>query len=122
MLRAVRSDRLARLEDGVWVTRCLHCRSRVGVRSDGAPLGSATLEHVVPRSWFDSAVAAEFVALVGGPEEPRNLAVACARCNQQKGRRHDARGPRDARAREVVERLLARRLERYLEAERPSPE
>src|SRR5215207_6195232 len=114
MLRAVRTDRLARLEDGVWVTRCLHCRSRVGVRADGAPLGSATLEHVVPRSWFDSAIAAEFEALVGGPEAARNLAVACARCNQQKGRRHDARGPRDARAREVIERLLAGRLERYL--------
>ena len=47
--------------------------------------------------------------------DPRNLAVACARCNQQKGRRHDARGPRDPRAREVVGHLLARRLERYLD-------
>jgi 5-methylcytosine-specific restriction endonuclease McrA len=115
MLRAARSDRLARLEDGVWVTRCLHCRSRLGVRADGAALGSATLEHVVPRSWADAPAAASLWALAGGPEDARNLALACARCNQQKGRRHDARGPGDTRAREVVERLLALRLERYVD-------
>ncbi len=114
MLRAVRSDRLAHLEDGVWVTRCLHCRSRVGVRADGTALGSATLEHVVPRSWADTPAAATLWALAGAPEDARNLAVACARCNQQKGRRHDARGPGDQRAREIVERLLATRLERYV--------
>jgi len=116
MLWAVRTDRLARLEDGVWVTRCLHCRSRLGVRADGVPLGSATLEHVVPRSWVDAPSAAALWALAGSPEDPRNLALACARCNQQKGRRHDARGPGDARAREIVARLLATRLERYIDA------
>ena len=115
MLRAARTDRLARLEDGVWVTRCLHCRSRLSVRADGAALGSVTLEHVVPRSWADAPTAASLWALAGGPDDARNLALACAQCNQQKGRRHDARGPGDARAREVVERLLALRLERYLE-------
>ena len=112
MLRAVRSDRLARLEDGVWVTRCLHCRSPLSVRGDGAALGSATLEHVVPRSWADERSAADLWVIAGGPDDPRNLAVACARCNQQKGRRHDARGPNGARAREIVERLLATRIER----------
>ena len=119
MLRAVRTDRLARFDDGVWVTRCLHCRSQLGVRTDGAPLGSASLEHVVPRSWVDAPSAAGLWALAGGPEDPRNLALACARCNQQKGRRHDARGPGDARARAIVDRLLATRLERYIETAEP---
>jgi len=119
MLRAVRTDRLARLEDGIWVTPCLHCRSRLGVRADGAPLGSASLEHVVPRSWADAPSADGLWALAGGIEDPRNLALACARCNQQKGRRQDAQGASGARAREIVERLLATRLERYIEAAEP---
>ena len=119
MLRAVQTDRLARFEDGIWVTRCLHCRSRLGVRADGAALGSASLEHVVPRSWADAPSAAGLWALAGSPDDPRNLALACARCNQQKGRRHDARGPADARAREIVERLLATRLDRYVPATEP---
>jgi HNH endonuclease len=55
------------------------------------------------------------VAGLEGPSDARNLALACARCNQQKGRGPDAAGPGDARARAIVRTLLDRRAERYIE-------
>lgn len=115
LIVAAQTDAKARKSGDVWLTRCLHCGSQVGVREDGVPLGTTTLEHIVPRSWFGARAAAELVALVSEPDNPRNLALACARCNQQKGRSHDAHGPTDARAMTVVGRLLQQRLERYVE-------
>lgn len=113
--RALATDRRARRLGDVWVAPCLHCRAQVGITDAGEPIGTTTLEHIVPRSWFDHPAAADLVADVGTPDDPRNLALACARCNQQKGRTHDARGPRDARARQVVRSLLAARLERFVD-------
>jgi 5-methylcytosine-specific restriction endonuclease McrA len=113
LLVAARSDSRAQRTGDGWITRCLHCGSQVGVRDDGVPLGTTTVEHIVPRSWFGRRGAEEVVALVETAASPRNLALACARCNQQKGRTHDARGPEDARAVEVVKRLLHKRLARY---------
>ena len=101
-------------DDGDLETRCLHCRRRLHVRADGQPLGSATLEHVVPQAWFGKRAAATLVAQVGDdPDDPRNLAIACAGCNHGKGVRHDARGPGDERARAVIAGLLERRLARW---------
>ncbi|HEY8535799.1 MAG TPA: HNH endonuclease [Vicinamibacterales bacterium] len=114
---ALATDRRARKTGELWVTRCLHCRAQVGLTASGAPIGTTTIEHIVPRSWFGHPAAADLVAIVGSPDDPRNLALACARCNQQKGRTHDARGPRDARAREVVRALLHARLERFVQME-----
>lgn len=100
--------------DGDRETRCLHCRRRLRVSAEGAPLGSATLEHVVPQAWFGKRAASALVALVGGdPDDARNLALACAGCNHGKGVRHDARGPGDERARAVITALLERRLARW---------
>lgn len=114
LLVAAQTDALAVLDDGIWSTRCLHCRSALQVRDDGEPLGLATLEHVVPQAWFRRRAAAALTAQVGDDaDNPRNLALACARCNHDKGKGHDARGPGDARAREVVEALLATRLSRW---------
>lgn len=113
LIVAARTDTKARRHGDAWLTRCLHCGSQVGVRDDGKPIGTTTLEHIVPRSWFASRAAAPLIASVGAADDPRNLALACARCNQQKGRTHDANGPRDLRAVEVVEHLIARRLARY---------
>ena len=114
-LTALRTDALARTEaDGAWSTRCLHCRTRLHVAADGAPQGHASLEHVVPSAWFGKRAAAPLTAQVGSaPDDARNLAVACARCNQDKGKGPDARGPADARAFEVVAGLLGRRLTRW---------
>jgi 5-methylcytosine-specific restriction endonuclease McrA len=83
-----------------WVGRCIHCNARLVIDSDGETGALATIEHIVPRSQ-------------GGTDAPENLAMACARCNHEKGRRHDARGARDARAAEVLAKLQAKRRERW---------
>ena len=114
---AAETDSRARLVHDIWQTRCLHCRAVVTVTHDGVPLGSTTLEHIVPRSWFGRRQAAAMTDALAGPEDPLNLALACARCNQQKGRGPDADGPSNERARTIVARLLAARRERF----RPDP-
>lgn len=113
-LRALETDALAAFETDGWVTRCLHCRTRLHVDADGTPCGHASLEHVVPRAWFGKRAAASLVARVGDdPDDARNLAVACARCNQDKGKGPDARGPVDARAFAIVSALVDRRMARW---------
>lgn len=113
-LRALRTDAQAALRDGVWETRCLHCRSRLHARADGEALGNATLEHVVPQAWFGKRAAAALTAQVGDDAaDARNLALACAGCNHGKGKSHDMRGPTDSRARDVVQALLDARLARW---------
>ena len=100
--------------DGTWTTRCLHCRTRLQVAADGEALGASSLEHVVPQAWFGLRAAAGLTAQVGEDrDDPRNLAVACRRCNQDKGKGPDARGPQDPRSHEVVAMLLSKRLARW---------
>lgn len=113
--RALDTDTEARAEHGLRHTRCLHCRAHLTAAADGEPLGPTTLEHVVARSWFGHRSAADLTAGLTGPDDPRNLALACARCNQQKGRSHDAAGPGDARARVIVAGLLSKRMKRFCE-------
>ncbi len=84
----------------VWVGKCLHCNSKLMVSAEGEPLGPVTIEHILPRAH-------------GGTDEPENLALACARCNFQKGFRHDVKRKGDARAAEVVAFLLERRRARW---------
>ncbi len=112
LLAAVRSDRCAEPVASGWITRCLHCRSRVGISATGEPDPGTTLEHVVPRSWFGRRAATPLTEGLEGPDDPANLALACARCNQGKGKGPDAAGPSDPRAREVVAQLLATRRTR----------
>ena len=115
LLRSVLdSDRDATRVDDEWHTRCLHCRTRLTLTAGGAPIGDASLEHIVPRSWFGLRAAAPFTDTLAGADDVRNLAVACARCNQQKGCGPDQRGPHDAGARDVIARLLARRQARFV--------
>lgn len=105
----VETDSTAERSDGVWRARCLHCRTSLLIREDGEPLDGATLEHIIPRAWFEKRSAASLIADLDGPDDPRNLALACARCNQSKGHGHDKNGPGDMRAREVISSLLQRR-------------
>ncbi|AXK72501.1 HNH endonuclease [Lysobacter sp. TY2-98] len=113
-LLALATYREAQLDGEVWSTRCLHCRTRLQVAVDGAALGASSLEHVVPQAWFGKRAAAGLTARVGNaPDDARNLAVACVRCNQDKGKGPDARGPADARAHDVVASLLDTRLARW---------
>lgn len=82
--------------------KCIHCQRKLVLRMDGAPLNGATLEHIVPKNH-------------GGNDDLENLAIACARCNSEKGLRHDHKPIEDAKARAVVERLLERRRARMRE-------
>lgn len=82
----------------VWVGKCIHCNTRLVVADDGRSLGEATLEHVWPETQ-------------GGTNDVQNLAVACGRCNREKGKRHDHRGGEKLEA--VVALLRERRMERW---------
>lgn len=113
-LLAIKTDAEASLIDKVWDTRCLHCRARLQVRNDGQAMGHSTLEHVIPQAWFGERAAKTLCSHVGGDaNDPRNLALACTRCNHDKGKSHDARGPNDIRAVEVISALLERRNARW---------
>ena len=80
--------------------KCIHCQKKLTLANDGTPLNGATLEHIVPRNH-------------GGTDDLENLASACARCNAEKGLRHDHKRRNDPKLREIVERLQARRRERF---------
>ncbi|MEM7245962.1 MAG: HNH endonuclease [Acidobacteriota bacterium] len=86
----------------LWQGKCLHCNSPMLTTTDGELLGHASIEHVLPRHH-------------GGGDDLENLALACDSCNQQKGSRHDHRRPDDPRAREVIEKLAAKRMKRWRE-------
>ena len=80
--------------------KCIHCQRKLQLRVDGAALNGATLEHIVPKNH-------------GGTDDVENLAIACARCNAEKGLRHDHKRADDPRVREVIERLAERRRWRF---------
>ena len=84
---------------GTWVGKCIHCRRKLGLDADGTSQGTATLEHITPRTH-------------GGTNTLDNLAIACARCNTQKGRKLDILPLKDARLQNVIRILTERRLAR----------
>lgn len=88
----------------VWVGKCIHCNRRLVIDEDGTPLGQATIEHILPRNH-------------GGNDEVENLALACAGCNFEKGRRHDIRRASDPRLMEIVDRLREIRRKRWRDPE-----
>jgi len=103
LLRAAESDNTferTRLRGGEsWVGRCIHCQSKIVVPiADGEP-ASATLEHILPKHH-------------GGTDDPDNLALACARCNQGKGKRLDHRRLDDPTLASVIATLQERRRQR----------
>jgi 5-methylcytosine-specific restriction endonuclease McrA len=87
------------------VGQCIHCRTKVSVPLDPDEPAHATLEHILPQSH-------------GGDDTPANLAVACQRCNQGKGKRLDHRRLTDPTLQQVIALLQARRRHRL----RPAPE
>ena len=84
----------------VWQGKCIHCQSPLWVDVKGRPGPGVTLEHIVPTS-------------LGGGNGCDNLALACARCNQQKGSRLDVLGLNHPRLQAVVETLQCRRRRRW---------
>jgi 5-methylcytosine-specific restriction endonuclease McrA len=81
------------------VGKCIHCQSKLVLDLTGRPLSSASLEHIVPRTH-------------GGTDALDNLAIACRRCNLEKGYRLDPRPRSDPKLGEVIETLRRRRRER----------
>jgi 5-methylcytosine-specific restriction endonuclease McrA len=114
-LLALETDSQAESGDAIWLTKCLHCRAKLFFKQDGEPLGNGSLEHVVPKSWFEQSGARELCTGLTSPDDPRNLALACRRCNNQKGYGPDLAGPHDDRAYEVVQMLQRKRLDRWRE-------
>lgn len=118
MRLAAVTDRSCRQDGDFLHVRCLHCRSWLVLSVDGRVTSAVTLEHVVPQSWFlkPRAVKLLFASISEqAPEsanDPRNLALACAGCNQAKGRSHD-RTPYAERAHAVVRALWQTRMARY---------
>lgn len=84
--------------DQVWVGKCIHCNARMTVDLTGNT--AFTVEHIVPK-------------YAGGNDDPRNLALACGNCNNEKGVRHDTHVGKGGRADQVVQGLKERRAERW---------
>lgn len=83
----------------VWQGKCIHCRAALVVDVARPNAGSATIEHIVPQG-------------LGGGHGPENLALACARCNNQKGARLDPLGLDHPRLQAVVHTLQLERAKR----------
>lgn len=103
VLEIVRTDSTFSLHDsGDWVGKCIHCNSKLVVDPDG--MTSATIEHIDP------------LCNDGSRSDVRNLALACSRCNNEKGIRHDRRAGCGGRADDVIAALQARRNDRWRDA------
>lgn len=84
---------------GIWVGKCIHCGRKLGVTERGTT--GATIEHVLP------------LCAGGDPTDPKNLALACSGCNNEKGVRHDQHVGKGGRADEVITALQGKRLARW---------
>ena len=82
-----------------WKGKCIHCGTKLYVGLKGAT--DATIEHIKP------------LCDDGDPTDPRNLALACSGCNNEKGVRHDMHAGKGGRADEVIAQLQAKRAERW---------
>ena len=100
LLLAASTDRTFELKERngerVFEGKCIHCQRKLALSPEGKPLGGATLEHIVPKNH-------------GGTDEVENLAIACTRCNSEKGLRHDHKRADDPRVRQITGKLQARR-------------
>jgi uncharacterized protein YcbX len=104
VLSVIETDTTFRKErvrgEEVWVGRCLFCQAKLVVPLSGEASHKVTVEHIIPRHH-------------GGTDEAENLALACAGCNGEKGRRHDNKDRNDPRRLEVTRALQERRKERW---------
>ncbi|HVF99886.1 MAG TPA: HNH endonuclease [Chloroflexia bacterium] len=85
----------------LWVGKCLICNGPLAF--DACTGEGATLEHILARSR-------------GGTDDPRNLGIAHASCNAEKGRRWDKKRSRPQEEYEaLVQRFHERRQQRWRE-------
>lgn len=101
LVKSARTDLTFSLQGDLWVGKCLICNGPIAF--DAQTGEGATLEHIRARSR-------------GGTDDLLNLGVVHGRCNHEKGRRWDPKRRRDREEYDaLVERLLARRRERWRE-------
>ena len=104
VLRVLRTDKTWVLATWrgreVWTGKCLICNRHLQTELDGTPISRVTVEHILPRNH-------------GGTDDLRNLALACARCNNQKGSRIDCRHAGDPKLWEVIRDLQEKRARRW---------
>ncbi len=100
ILQVVAQDRTFKPVEGGFQGKCIHCNTRLYVAQDGELMGKTTVEHIIPQAH-------------GGTNELDNLALACRRCNHEKGRRHDVKGPGNAQYEKMVSFLQERRRKRF---------
>ena len=86
----------------VWSGKCIHCNSRLVV--SGAGETEATVEHIVPLT-------------LGGTDALNNLALACRRCNNLKGKRMDWRAANDPKRQALTAALQTKRQARWRNAD-----
>lgn len=102
-LSLISADRTFRKSDvrgeTLWVGKCIHCRKKLVFAENGEPISDGSLEHILPRTH-------------GGTDDLENLAIACRRCNSQKGKRHDWKPISDEKLQQMIERLRRRKMER----------
>ena len=84
----------------LWQGKCIFCNRKLYVDENGVPDHNVTIEHILPRS-------------KGGTDELKNLALACAGCNHEKGIRHDISKANKQRAFEVIIKLQQKRQKRW---------
>ncbi|MCS6899525.1 MAG: MOSC domain-containing protein [Myxococcales bacterium] len=110
VLSVIETDSTFRKElvrgEEMWVGRCIFCQAKLVVPLSGEASHRVTVEHIIPRHH-------------GGTDEAENLALACARCNGEKGRRHDNQDRNDPRRLEVTRALQERRKRRWPSQARP---
>lgn len=102
ILGIVKTDKTFKPNGDGWCGKCLHCKTKLYVTEEGKLVGKATIEHIIPQCH-------------GGGNDLPNLALACKRCNNQKGVDVDPLGPRNAKYQRVTTLLLERRQERWNE-------
>ena len=108
LVRVAKTDVTFALRDGLWVGKCLICNGPIAF--DPRTGEGATLEHIRARGRG------------GSHADLANLAVVHGRCNHEKGRRWDPRRRRsEADYLAFIDRLLAKRRQRWREAGAPMP-
>lgn len=84
---------------GIWIGKCIHCGRKLGVSANGKT--DATVEHIRP------------LCAGGSRDDIMNCALACKRCNNEKGVRHDEHVGKGGRADEVITSIEGKRLARW---------
>lgn len=86
--------------ENVWVGKCIQCNRNLIINEHGKPISKATIEHIIPITH-------------GGTDDIQNLAIACAGCNNLKGRTLDIKKRGHPQLEKVIASLQEKRNKRW---------